>query len=251
MNFNALTTSWCIAAFAAVLLAPHSLLAQAPAGPLPAESPQPSTASSPPAKPAAPPVEVQPRTSILGGWKFNPDESDNPRDKMESSRRNTGGGNPGGIRMGVPGMGGGPYGGHRGYGQNGENEQDRERMQALIAPPRSLALVRQDPKGPEVDLTDDQNCKIALFTDARKLEKSKDNCNRQVAAHWDGDRLVTDEKNLRGGKLSRTFELSYDRRQLYETVEFNAGRSNLPVTIRYVFDQTGGSPAQPQPQAKQ
>jgi hypothetical protein len=182
-------------------------------------------------------VEVKPRTSILGAWKLNRDESDDPRKKMQESRGSGGGGNRGGgVRMGIPGMGGGPYGGHRG-GQNGENEQDRERMQAVIAAPTSITLAQREPKDAEVDLLEDQNRTTLFFTDGRKLEKSKDADNQQVAAHWDGNRLVTDEKNPRGGKMSRTYELSYDGRQLDETVEFTMGRSNSPISIRYVYDQ--------------
>jgi hypothetical protein len=67
-----------------------------------------------------------------------------------------------------------------------------------------------------------------------------------VAAHWDANRLVTDEKNPRGGKLSRTYELSYDGTQLYETLLLPAGRSTSQLSVRYVFDQA----ASPQPQAK-
>jgi len=143
--------------------------------------------------------------------------------------------------MGIPGMGGGPYGGRRGSGQNGENDQDRERMQALIAPANAITLAQREPKDPEVDLVEDQSRTTAFFTDGRKLEKSKDTTNAQVAAHWDGNRLVTDEKNPRGGKMSRAYELSYDGKQLYETVNFTMGRSNSPVTIRYVYDQKPAS----------
>ena len=220
-----------------LLCVPALLHAQAPAGPLPAGPAQPSDASA--VRPQPSTVEVKPRTSILGAWKLNRDESDDPRRKMQDARGSGGGGNRGGVRMGIPGMGGGPYGGHRGSGgQNGENEQDRERMQAVIAAPSSITLARRDPKDPEIDLVDDQNRTTVFFTDGRKVEKPKDANNQQVAAHWDGNRLVTDEKNPRGGKMSRTYELSYDGKQLFETVEFTMRRSNSPISIRYVYDQT-------------
>jgi hypothetical protein len=41
--------------------------------------------------------------------------------------------------------------------------------------------------------------------------------------------------------MSRTFELSYDSTQLYETVHLTAARRNTPVVIRYVYDQAGGA----------
>ena len=186
---------------------------------------------------------MQPRTSILGAWKLNREESDDPRQKMQQARGSggSGGGNRGGVRLGIPGMGGGPYGGRRGGGQNGDNEQGREQMQAVIAAPNAITLAQREPKDPEVDLFDDQSRKTAFFTDGRKLEKSKDANNQQIAAHWDGNRLVTDEKNPRGGKMSRTYELSYDGKQLYETVSFTMGRSNSPISIRYVYDEPAPS----------
>src|SRR6266852_3636622 len=84
--------------------------AQAPAGPLPAAQPQPS--ASPDARPQEQSDRVKPRTSILGAWKLNRDESDDPRKKIQDARGANGGGR-GGVRMGIPGMGGGPYGGRR------------------------------------------------------------------------------------------------------------------------------------------
>jgi hypothetical protein len=225
-----------VSLFTALVCGPAVLHAQAPAGPISGGPPQPSDVPS--ARPQPPTVEVKPRTSIFGSWKLNLDESDDPRQKTQQARGSSGGGNrSGGVRLGIPGMGGGPYGGRRGSGQNGENEQDRERMQALIAAPNAITLAQRDPKGPEVDLLDDQNRTTQFFTDGRKLEKSKDATHEQVAAHWDGNRLVTDEKNPRGGKMSRTYELSYDGMQLHETVEFTRGRSNSPISIRYIYDQ--------------
>jgi len=127
-------------------------------------------------------------------------------------------------------------GGHGGYGgRRGENEDDRQRAQELFRPPNSLTLARKDA---EVDLTDDQNRKRAFFTDGRKLQKpnSKDDSYQEIAAHWDGSRLVSDEKTSRGEKMSRTFELSYDGKQLYETLHMTSGRSNTPLVIRFVYD---------------
>src|SRR6266852_7046552 len=96
-----------------ILLAawPTGARAQAPAGPLPAATPQPPT--SPDVRPQVQSAPVKPRTSILGAWKLNRDESDDPRKKMQDARGaggGRGGGGRGGVRMGIPGVGGGPYG---------------------------------------------------------------------------------------------------------------------------------------------
>ena len=218
--------------------------AQAPAGPLPAAQPQPP--SSPEARPQEQSAPVKPRSSILGAWKLNRDESDDARKKMQDARGangGAGGGGRGGVRMGIPGMGGGPLGGRRGGGGGGnESNEDRQRMQGVVEPARSLT-VAEAKKDVEVDVFDDQQRKTAIFTDGRKLEKSKDANNQEVAAHWEGNRLVTDEKSPNGQKMSRTYELSYDGTQLYETLRLTKGRSNSQISIRYVYDQADAQSA--------
>ena len=141
---------------------------------------------------------------------------------------------------GIPGMGG--YGGHRRGGQENESDQERQGMHELLNPARSLFL-GEARKDAETDLFDDQDRKRAFFTDGRKLQKSKDDKYQEIAAHWDGTRLVTDEKSPRGGKMSRVFELSPDGKQLYETLHLTTGRSNTPVVIRYAYDQQVGTPS--------
>ena len=228
---------------------PAGASAQAPAGPLPAAQPQPP--SSPDARPAEQSAPVKPRTSILGAWKLNRDESDDPRKKMQDARgadsgRGGGGGGRGGVRLGIPGMGGGPYGGGRRGGGGNESDQDREQMQEVLTPSRSLT-VAEAKKDVEIDVFDDQEHKTALFTDGRKVQKAKDNNNQEIAARWDGNRLVTDEKTPKGQKMSRTYELSYDGTQLYETLRVAHGRSGSQVSIRYVYDQAEARTANSEP----
>jgi hypothetical protein len=247
----------------ALLAGPSRTRAQAPPGPLPQT---PSQDAPPPApRPQVQKPPVQPRTSIFGAWKLDRDDSDDPRKKMQESRASQGNGGYGGNRRmgggypggGYPGGGGG-YGGRR--GQQNESDEDRQRTQELLNPANTLT-VAEARRDVEVDLFDDQEHKRALFTDGRKLQKSKDANYQEIAAHWDGKRLATDEKNPRGGKMSRTYELSYDGTQLYETLHLTVGRSNTPLVIRYVYDQSGAlpaaassappPPAQPAPAAKQ
>jgi len=218
-----------LAGFAGLgLLAAEGALAQAPSGPITAAPPQPS--SAPVAAPNPVPTPT-PRTTILGAWKINLDESDDPSQRRQDSQDSNGGygGRRGGIGGGYPGGGGG-YGGHR---MGGETDEQREKMQILLRPARSLKL---SVTGAEVDLVDDQESKLAFMTDGRKLQKSKDASYQEIAAKWDGTRLVSDEKDPRGNKMSRTFELSSDGLQLYETLHMTSGRSNSSRVIRYVYD---------------
>jgi hypothetical protein len=216
--------------FAALsLLAAGVAHAQSPSGPITAAPAQPNPATTANAPNPAP--LPAPRTTILGAWKFNPDDSDDP-----SKRRQDSGGSNGGYggrgRMGGswPGGGGGGYGGHRG---GGEGDEQRQKMHELFTPARSITLSMT---GAEVDLVDDRDRKRAFMTDGRKLQKPKDDSYQEIAAKFDGNRLVTDEKDPRGNKMSRTFELSSEGRQLYETLHMTSGRSNTSLVIRYVYD---------------
>ena len=235
-------TNWILLASAAIAfsLAPHRTAAQAPPGPLPQVTPTdaPPQPDAKPAKPLPPP-----RDSILGAWKLNPDDSDDPRKKMQQSRGNGGiGGGGGRMGGGYPGggMGGGPGGGMGRGGYGRESEEDREKMQELMRPANSLALSMT---GAQVDVVDDADRKRALKTDGSKLQKSKDPNYQEIAAHWEGKTLVTDEKDPRGNKMSRRYELSSDGRQLLETIHLTVGRSETPVVIRYVYDETAGTPS--------
>jgi hypothetical protein len=196
------------------------------------------------------PPEVPPRTSLEGPWKLNPDESDDLRTRIQDSRGThggngggypgggyPGGGYPGGGRYpggGYPGGGypggGGPYGGR---GNRGRDTESDERLEELIRPPTSLSFALN---GAEVDVTDDHYRKLVFFTDGRQLQKSKDDSYQEIAAHWNRSQLVSDEKTAQGAKMSRTFELSKDGRQFYETVRVDRGKSKGLLTIRFVYD---------------
>jgi hypothetical protein len=202
--------------------------AQAPAGPVVAP-PQP--AGAPAAKAPEPSPLPPPRQSILGAWELNKDESDDARKRAEDSRGSNNGGY-GGRRPGGGWPGGGGTRVRRG-GYGGESDEQRQKMREFFSPPKSMTFSMT---GAEVDLLDDRDRKRALMTDGRKLKKPKDDHYQEIAAKWDGNRLVTDEKDPRGNKMSRTFELSEDGRQLYETLHLKMGRSNTETSFRFVYD---------------
>lgn len=214
--------------------------AQAPPGPM---GGTPSQDPAPPPRPQVQKPQLPTRNNIFGEWAFNRSDSDDPAQKLQEARSrqssSNGGYGGGGPRMGYPGGG---LGGRR-MGNQGESDDERQKMQELVNPSNKLTVAEVS-KDSEVDLFDDQQRKRALFTDGRKVQKSKDANYQEIAAHWDGKQLVTDEKSPRGGKMSRSYELSYDGTQLYETLHLTMGRSNSPVIIRFVYDAAGGkSPA--------
>ncbi len=215
---------------AACFGSPAALRTQAPPGPLPGAQPQPSTQPK-----AQSPAERPPRKAhdFAGSWKLNHDESDDIRKKMQEARENRGGTSGGRRGGGYPGGGLGGHSGRGGGRQGGDSDENRQRMRKLFLPANSLTIAQKEN---ELDFTDDQGQKQAFYTDGRKIEKSKDLRSLEASARWDGTRLVSEEKGPNGGKLVRTFELSPEGDQLYETLKMGNDRSDFPMTIRYVYD---------------
>ena len=102
-------------------------------------------------------------------------------------------------------------------------------------PPHEMKISQKFDNDPEVILADDREHRTSFYTDGRKLEKDKDADDKQVSARWDDKKLVTDEKGAHGGKVSRTYELSSDGKQLIETVHVTDSKGNHPVIVQYVL----------------
>jgi hypothetical protein len=202
----------------------------------------------------SPGADSQP--SLGGAWKLNRDESDDPREKLRSAIQDReqngspggmgrhggmgGGGMGGGIGMGIPGIGGGMGGGmgRPGGGQRGASGSDEQhaRLRDLVQAPDQVSIVQ---KGPEIDLTDTENHVRALFTDGRKLEKpKKESTETQVKAHWDHETLVTEEKGPNGEKVSHSYEITNEGKQLADTLTLESKKLNTPIIIRSVYDKS-------------
>jgi len=91
-------------------------------------------------------------------------------------------------------------------------------------------------KDSEFDLTDENSRKRAFFTDGRKLQKQKDDSYKEMGALWSAGRLSFDEKGPRGEKITVTFQLARNARQLIETTQVDTSKIYSPVVIRYVYD---------------
>jgi len=223
----------------ACLLGSGTLWAQAPPGPM---TPPPSAATADPAPPPPKKPEIPPRKNIFGTWRINKDESDDGRKKLQRAKEseNTNRGNGpyggGGPRVGGPWPGGG--GGYPGGGGRSPHDDstDYDQMGDLVNPPREIKFLQPQPDAPSVESTDDREHRRMFYTDGRKLQKSKGPDYEEIAAKWDGNKLVTDEAGAHKGKISRTFEVSSDGRQLIETVHVADSKGNHPVNVQYVYD---------------
>ena len=191
---------------------------------------------------------------LTGTWKLNRDESDDAREKLRSAIQDRqqngspggmgrhggmGGGMGGGIGMGIPGIGGGMGGGMgRPGGQGGSSGSDEQhaRLRDLIQAPDQLSIAQ---KGSEIDLTDSENRVRSLFTDGRKLEKpKKDSTECQVKARWDHETLASEEKGPNGEKISHSYELTNEGKQLADTLTLETKKLNTPIIIRSVYDKS-------------
>jgi hypothetical protein len=205
----------------ASLTIPAALHAQAPAGPI-----HPLRADADTHAPAETEKKPLPRHELWGTWTLNAKRSDDTTAKLQKAR---------GTHS-APAWGGFP----RGRGPDRETPEDRDRADDIIYPQNSFALSHKDA---EIDLIDDQARKRIYFTDGRKLQKSKDDKYKELAARWDAGRLVSEEKGPSTIKLTRSFEISGDGQHLYETLAVDLGAVSGFVLLRYVYD-----PAKPNAQ---
>ncbi len=214
-----------------------SVHAQAPPGPIQPDPSSVSTTSAPP-----PPVKrVEPRKTIMGAWKLNRDESDDPRQRSQQrkatdpSGSHGGGGYPSsGPRIGFPG--GGMGGGGNRYPSGTQNSEEKQRYQELIDPSVRLDLERKNEKDPIVEMVGDQGRKTIFYTDGNKPAAPPGVGTDVVSAQWDGGKLSSEVSLPKNGSLKRTFELSSDGLQLYENVDLLVGKDKTPSRFRFVYD---------------
>jgi hypothetical protein len=202
---------------------------------------------------------------LQGDWKFNAAKSDDPAKKLvvnddvftgdaATSVPVVGqmGGVPNGAQNGAstappPGAMGAP-GGMSGVGglnqapvsvpqmpatHRWETDKERQKRLAEFMPADSLTVQQKDN---EFDFIEGDSRKLALYTDGRKLRKSKDDKLQEFDARLDGERLSYDEKRPPRGTITRSFEPSADGRQMLETLEIDNGTFAVPVILKYVYD---------------
>src|SRR5277367_231295 len=161
-----------------------------------------------------------------------------PQRQQPSGGRGMGrrGGGGGGGYPGGGGGGGYPGGGgsNRRSPTDSYSDADRALMSDLMNPSYSLMVV---PKANEVEMSDEQDRKRAMYTDGRKVEKSTSDAFREVTAKWDGDRLVATEDGPKKGTIERILSPADGGAQLYETFRVLDTKSNTTLTVRYVFDR--------------
>ena len=200
----------------------------------------------------APASDVEQSPSLNGTWKLNRDQSDDPQEKLRSAMQDRDQNGPmgghvgmggGGVTMGIPGIGGiggggmGRRGGGPGMGggSGAGSQEQRAKLRDLVEAPDQLTVTQ---KGTEIDMADTQSHVRSLFTDGRKLEKpKKDNPQTQVKAHWEHETLVTEEKGSSGEKISHSYEIAGEGKQLADTLTVESKKLNTPIIVRSVYER--------------
>jgi hypothetical protein len=182
--------------------------------------------------------------SIAGGWTRNADLSDaspGPRQQTGEAGQGRGdrGDRGGGRRGGGGGFGGGGFGRGGGMGRGGaatppnpdEVARMRDAMRDVTNPSDHLIITQTESM---VVVTGADGRTTRLSPDGKKVKDENTKVERKT--RWDGGKLVSDISGLGPGKMTQTFSVDPEGKQLRVTVLMEGGRSREPRTITQVYD---------------
>jgi hypothetical protein len=96
-----------------------------------------------------------------------------------------------------------------------------------------------------VVVTDDSDHAQTLYLDGKKHEEKDENGKKvSTKTEWQGDTLVSEEKLEHSTKLTQSFRLSDDGKQLYVVTRLENSSLQAPVSIRRVYDLLGSTTPQ-------
>ena len=166
---------------------------------------------------------------LAGQWQLNKDQSDDPRQKMQTARGDSGGAQGGGQGGGGNGNGGGRGQGGRNGGGRGQGAGMMDELQAL----------QIDQSGSAVKVTGKSGRVLAQYpasdSSADKNSGGEGEGHRTTTSRWQDGQLTVVSQGPRG-KSTRTYSLSADGKQLYVTTTMENERLKEPVTYRLVYD---------------
>ena len=109
----------------------------------------------------------------------------------------------------------------------------------LAETPKSLHI---DQRSDQVVVIDDSDRPQTFYPDGRKHE-DQDASGKKVStkSEWQGDALIAETNLSHSTKLTQTFRVSEDGKQLYVVSRLEAPSLQGPVSIRRVFDLTNAT----------
>jgi hypothetical protein len=176
--------------------------------------------------------------SFAGAWTLNHDLSDQPPGRGDGSGGDRGrrGGMGHGGGMGRGGMGRGGFGGggmRGGGGQSGDPEamaRLRDAMRDILQASDHLTIVQTDTI---VSVTNADGHTTRLSPDGKKIKD--DNTKIERKTHWDAGKLVSEISGAGPNKMTQTYALDAEQRQLRISLEMK-GRDGQPRTFNQVYD---------------
>jgi hypothetical protein len=197
-------------------------------------------AATAPAIYAQAPLPPPPPPSLVGAWTLNKDLSDQPQGQSGGGDRQGGqtgqrGGGGGGRRRGGFGGGFGGGGGGTGGGNPEGNPEDvqrkrnalRDEMQA----PDHLTLTQSETT---VIITAGDGRTTRLSPDGRKIKDESTGVERRTK--WDAGKLVSEISGLGSGKITETYRIDAEHRQLRVTLEIDGPQRKATLTRVYDAD---------------
>ena len=185
------------------------------------------------------PATSQP--SLVGGWTLNKDLSDvAPGQSGDEGRENGqngrhgGGGGGGHRRGGGGGCGGGGFGGGSGgSGTTAVNQEDAQRMRNAIRDemeaPGHLIITQS---AATVILTAGDGRTTRLSTDGKKIKDESTKVERKTS--WDAGKLVSEIEGLGRGKITETYTVDAEKKQLHVSLAIDAPQRK--TTVNRVYD---------------
>jgi hypothetical protein len=143
------------------------------------------------------------------------------------------GGPMGGIGVGMPGGGGGRRG-RNGVGREGSAISGQE-WEALAATPKTLKIEQRDE---QVVISDDSGRIRHLHPDGKKRKEEDANGKKiSTKTQWEGDKLTTESKLGHSGKLTETYRVSPDGKELDVVSRLEDPSLAAPLILRRVYDR--------------
>src|SRR5579862_3246124 len=197
----------------------------------------PATQTTPSAARSAPGSGAHP--NVAGTWKLNRDQSDDPRKALPQAAGN-GGNRGGGVRMGGP-WGGGGMGGNRGGagGGSGRPGGGAQGADAMDMEDYNVLTIAQTDSTAKI--TGATGRVLALYSNGAGNANETDTGYTPPAAQWKDNTLIVVEPTRGNTKITRTYQLAPDGKQLDLTTKIENPRARQPITLRFVYDPAPAS----------
>lgn len=109
----------------------------------------------------------------------------------------------------------------------------RSRLSEILEAPARLTIVQADGS---IILTDHHGRSQRLTINNRKEKRPADNRMVEVRTKWDDGRLVNETWLGDGTKLTETYSVASERRQLHVAVKLEGSHLPRPVNVRRVYE---------------